>query len=110
MRPITDASCSTCFAGLGSRSMRAINTPCSVSGMEMSATRCVDRQRPLVSSYTMTPLSMRERTISSAKSGLPSASPRMRPLSCCEMPSANRRLSTRAALSLSDRGSSRKSV
>ena len=57
-RPSTEAVCSTCLAVLGSRSMRAARTPCTVSG--------TGEPRPR-------PWSPTARASSSRKNGLPSA-------------------------------------
>ena len=70
-RPTTAADRRARLSSGGRRSMRAASTPWTVSGMTISSMSSVARHRSAV--RTMRPSSIRWRTISSRKNGLPSA-------------------------------------
>ena len=76
-RPTTAARWSARFSTGSSRSILAASTACTVSGICTSA--MVDAARHRCPSRTITPSSIRWRTISSRKNGLPSARSRIRP-------------------------------
>ena len=68
---MTEARRNTCFRSSSRRSTRAMMTPCRLSGMVISATRSVARQRPEPRAPEP-PRSIRLRITSSTKKGLPS--------------------------------------